>query len=117
MLRLHYLFELPEDQRNAQLELLHRGVGGLMGGLVQGLGSEDWQPPPELAIPQLKRALRGAACAQGALFSLRSQGLATEEIFNELSTTLKSLEHGTLDELRRIRESAEKQEPPDSSTG
>jgi hypothetical protein len=78
-----------------------------MGGLAQALGTEDWQPPPALAVPQLKRALRGAAYAQGALFSLRAEGIASEEIFNELRATLQTLEHGTLDELRRLREAAE----------
>ena len=107
MLRLHQLFDLPEDQRNAHLELLYRGAGDLMGGLAQALGSQDWQPPPSLAVPQLKRALRGAAYAQGALLSLRADGIASEEVFDELRATLRTLEHGTLDELRRIREAAE----------
>ena len=95
------------DERNAHLELLHRGVGDLMDGLVQALGSEDWQPPPRLAVPQLKRALRGAAYAQGTLFTLRADGIASEELFKELHATLQTLEQGTLDELRRIREDAE----------
>ncbi len=107
VLRLYHLFQLPDDQRNAHLELLHRSVGDLMGGLVQALGTDDWQPPPQLAVPQLKRALRGAAYAQGALFSLRTEGIASEDIFDELHATLQTLEHGTLDELRRIREAAE----------
>jgi hypothetical protein len=106
-LRLYHLFQLPEDQRNAHLELLHRGVDELMDGLALALVTEDSQPPPRLAVPQLKRALRGAAYAQGALFSLRAEGIANEQIFSELRATLQTLEHGTLDELRRIREAAE----------
>jgi hypothetical protein len=107
MVRLHHAFELPEGQRNAQLELLHRGAGDVMGGLAQALGSERWQPPPRLAVPQLKRALRGAAYAQGALFSLRAEGVASDELFAEVRAALQSLETGALDELRRIREAAE----------
>jgi hypothetical protein len=107
MLRLYGLFPPPDNERNAQLELLHRGVGELMDGLAQALGSEDWQPPSRLSVPQLKRALRGAACAQGALFSLRAAGIASEGVFRELRTTLQTLEHGALEELRRSRESAE----------
>jgi hypothetical protein len=105
--RLFRLFVLPDDQRNAHVELLHRGAGDLMGGLVQALGSEDWRPPPQVAVPHLKRALRGAAYAQGALFSLRAEGLVGEAIFAELRAALQTLEHGTLDELRRLRDAAE----------
>jgi hypothetical protein len=105
-LRLYHLLEL-DDRRNAHLELLYRGLGDLAGGLVQALGCEDWQPPPSLAVPQLKRALRGAAYAQGALFSLRAEEIASEEVFNELHGALKTLEDGTLDQLRRIREARE----------
>ncbi len=107
ILRVYRAFELPDDQRNTRLELLQRGTGELMGGLVQALGSEDWQPPPRLAVPELKRALRGAANAQAALFSLRAEGVASDEIFKELRGTLQALEHGILDELRRIREETE----------
>jgi hypothetical protein len=51
--------------------------------------------------------LRGAAFAQGALFSLRAEGVANEEVLSELHAALKSIEDGTLDELRRLRETAE----------
>lgn len=60
---MYHLFKLPEGQRNVHLELLRRGAGDLMGGLAQALSTEDGQVPTWLSVPQLKRALRGAASA------------------------------------------------------
>ena len=56
---------------------------------------------------------------ENASLNMTRQREKTPVLFfrNELRTTLQSLEHGTVDELRRIRESVEEQEPPDSSTG
>ena len=65
ILRLHHLLAPLDDCPNTYLDLLHRGAGDLMGGLAQALGSSDWQPPPELAVPQLKRALAEPPTARG----------------------------------------------------
>ena len=53
---------------------------------------------------QLKRALRGAAFAPGALFPLRADGVIDEGIFQELHATLEGLQSDIYDELRRRRE-------------
>jgi hypothetical protein len=50
---------------------------------------------------QLKRALRGAAFAQGALFPLKADGLLDEGIFKELYATLKGLQSDIYDKIRR----------------
>jgi hypothetical protein len=50
---------------------------------------------------QLKRALRGAAFARGALFPLRST-LSVEQ-FDELFSTLQQMETDIVSELGKVR--------------
>ena len=54
-----------------------------------------------LRIVQLKRALRGAAFARGALFPLRST--MSEEQFDELFRTLEQMETDIVSELGKVR--------------
>ncbi len=54
-----------------------------------------------LRVVQLKRALRGAAFARGALFPLRSTMSA--EQFDELFRTLQQMETDIVSELGKVR--------------
>ena len=55
----------------------------------------------DLRVTQLKRALRGAAFARGALYSLR--GAATAEQLDELRRTLRQMEQDVFAEIGRLR--------------
>jgi hypothetical protein len=82
-------------------------VGEIGGGLAQALMDRDTAPEGlarGLALVQLKRALRGAAFATGALFPLRAEVLLSQDNFNELWGTLQQLEDRIVGELTRIRE-------------
>jgi hypothetical protein len=111
------------DQQN----LLLHGAGEIMGGLAQALSSrfrsgedlsqfssdEDeplpfadsgWDPFIGLSVVQLKRALRGAAFARGALINLRAAGSLDQSAFDELHDTIESLETDMYGELSRLRQ-------------
>jgi hypothetical protein len=73
-----------------------------MGGLAQALSSRDPDAGDYgLRVVQLKRALRGAAFARGALFPLRST-LSVEQ-FDELFHTLQQMETALVSELGKLR--------------
>src|SRR5262249_17711848 len=92
-----------EDPRSApSLGTLYQGAGDLIGGLAQALthreqDAEDYGP----RVVQLKRALRGAAFALGALFPLRS--ILSARRFDELFRTLQQMETDIASELGRVR--------------
>ena len=56
---------------------------------------------------QLKRALRGAAFALGALFPLRTDGTLDESTFKELHDTIQGLQTDIFAELSRLRQQRE----------
>jgi hypothetical protein len=101
MLRLH---DVARDapQETSHLSVLLHGGGEIMGGLAQALG-----PAPTgmvgLSVVQLKRALRGAAFAHGAIFPLRVEGLLDDRVFDQLRRELEELETEILAELARLR--------------
>ena len=105
-LRIFKLFKhIPRD-RTSSIEVLMGGVGEIGGGLAQALSER--RPAMDglnrgLALVQLKRALRGAAFAKGALPPLRADGLFDDATFEELWSTLTKIESGILDELQRVR--------------
>jgi hypothetical protein len=68
------------------------------------MGSDDWRPMSGLAVVQLKRALRGAAFAIGALFPLRPEGTLDEPTFEELRQTIQTLQTDIFAELSRVRQ-------------
>ncbi len=73
-----------------------------MGGLAQALTDRDHDALDfGLRVVQLKRALRGAAFAKGALFPLRSTVGAEQS--DELFRTLKQMETDILSALGRLR--------------
>jgi hypothetical protein len=102
MERLDTLFHETKDLRFAPaLHTLFQGAGNVMGGLAQALAGWEDRDDYGLRITQLKRALRGAAFARGALFSLRSA--VTAEQFDELRATLGRMEESIFQEIGRLR--------------
>jgi hypothetical protein len=101
---LHAVFRDADPALASSLSTLFQGAGDAMGGLAQALsGGAEEDDPDEygLRVTQLKRALRGAAFARGALFPLRSA--VTPEQFDELRRTLRQLEQDIFQELSRLR--------------
>jgi hypothetical protein len=100
--RLDMLFR-DEDPRFAlSLGMLYQGAGDAMGGLAQALALDDRDAEHYgLCLVQLKRALRGAAFARGALFPLRSTMSAGH--FDELFRTLQQMETDIVSELGKVR--------------
>ena len=73
-----------------------------MGGLAQALGDDDDDfESYGLRVTQLKRALRGLAFAQGALFLLREATSADK--WEERCQSVKQLKEGVFAELSRLR--------------
>jgi hypothetical protein len=103
LLRLHELFKGEGDSHNS-IGTLMQGTMEISGGLAQALSCEDDDAFARgLAVVQLKRSLRGAAFAIGALFPLRSAGRIDDAVFKELGAALDGLRTEVYDELRRRR--------------
>jgi hypothetical protein len=99
---LHEIFRGADPRFASSLHTLFQGAGDTMGGLAQALsGREDGLDDYGLRVVQLKRALRGAAFARGALFPLRAA--VTAEQFKELHRTLGQMEQDIFQELSRLR--------------
>jgi hypothetical protein len=95
--RLHDEFKDQPSEQEASLETLFQGAGDLMGGLSQATArySDDEEEALDvhllgLHVVQLKRALRGAAFARGALFQFRD--IVPKPTLDELHETLKNME-------------------------
>ncbi len=107
LIDLRTVFRGADPRYAASLNTLYQGAGDAMGGLAQALPSRDDDEDDDeldnygLQITQLKRALRGAAFARGALFSLRPA--MTPEKYQELHHTLKQFEHDIFHEISRLR--------------
>jgi hypothetical protein len=100
--RLHSLFRDVDPRWAPALSTLDRGAVDAMGGLAQALSYRDDDAEAYgLRVVQLKRALRGAAFARGALFPLRST-LSAEQ-FDELFATLQQMETDIVSELGKVR--------------
>jgi hypothetical protein len=120
MLRLDELFEdardgSPEGEAQgaeskravseATLHTLFQGAGDMCGGLAQAMSPAiEFVDDRGLRIVQLKRALRGAAFARGALYNIGSSSLP-EGAFKSLKATLDSIEGEMFTELGQLRES------------
>ena len=102
---LHTAFREADPRLASPLHTLFQGAGDAMGGLAQALSGrgEDEDDPDAygLRVTQLKRALRGAAFARGALFPLRLA--VTTELFEELHRLLRQLGEDIFHELSRLR--------------
>jgi hypothetical protein len=99
--QLHAVFRGADSQFASSLHTLFAGAGDMVGGLAQALSerAEDIDDHG-LCITQLKRSLRGAAFARGALFSLRH---AAASQVDELIRTAGQLEQQVFQELSRAR--------------
>ncbi len=103
LMRLHQLFRNERDSRSS-IGTLTQGAMEISGGLAQALSFDDEDLFARgLEVVQLKRALRGAAFAIGALFPLRADALLDEATFKELRATLEGLQDNIYDELRQRR--------------
>jgi hypothetical protein len=99
---LHVVFRNEDPRWASSLQTLFQGAGDAMGGLAQALsGRADGIGDHGLRVVQLKRALRGAVFARGALFSLRA-ALSAEQ-GDELHRRLTKLGQDIFHELARVR--------------
>jgi hypothetical protein len=106
-MRIFELFEGASERRPSHIGTLMHGAGEIGGGLAQALTQFDTELAGldrGLSLVQLKRALRGSAFANGALFPLRAESLLSQDDFNDLRRMLRQLEDGIVSELVRIRE-------------
>ncbi len=73
------------------------------GGLAQALGLDEEDDEVGWSLVQLKRALRGAAFARGALFRARGEGRLAPETFDEILDGVGKIEGALVDEVRAAR--------------
>lgn len=110
---LHELLGDADPGLEPSLRTLFQGAGDTMGGLAQALsGRAEGEDDPDdygLHVVQLKRALRGAAFARGALYSLRTG--VTDEQFAELQRRLGQMEKDIFQEISRLRSGQRGDEP------
>jgi hypothetical protein len=120
MMQLHRLFKDETKPTCSHQDVLLHGAGEISGGLAQALGvrprfaSDETENLPfaeadglfmsGLSVVQLKRALRGAAFALGALFPLKASGALDQAAFRELQATIDQLQTGIYAELTRLRQ-------------
>lgn len=107
VLRLGKLFGAGPDVVGGHSDVLMHGAAEMMGGLAQAIGSGDRQPLLGLSVVQLKRAMRGAAFAQGSLFPLRTDGTLDKATFEELHETIDGFQTDIFAELSRLRQQRE----------
>ena len=109
-LRLHELFKdvavgTQGPGSHAAMHTLFQGAGDLCGGLAQAMSPrEEFIDDRGLRIVQLKRALRGAAFARGALYNIDS-AIAPKDVVGSLKSTLEEIEDEMFAELGRLRAS------------
>ncbi len=103
MLRLYELPKRLDLASSSQFETLLRGAGEMMGGLAQALNSCDDPLHGGLCLVQLKRALRGAAYALGALIALKHEGILQGPTWDQLNDTTQQLESDIFEELHSLR--------------
>jgi hypothetical protein len=102
LIRMDAIFCDAASSLAAPLDTLFQGVGDTVGGLAQALSDRDHDADDYgLRVVQLKRALRGAAFARGALFPLRPA--ISKAHFDELFSTLKQMETDIVTELGKVR--------------
>jgi hypothetical protein len=99
---LRTVFKDTDPQFATALQTLFQGAGDAMGGLAQAVGDyDDDFDGYGLRVTQLKRALRGLAFAQGALFLLREATSADK--WEERYQSVKQLKEDVFAELARLR--------------
>jgi hypothetical protein len=112
LMRLHAAFDTEDSRLTPSLHTLFHGAGDAVGGLAQAL-SDRWEDRDldsyGLCLVQLKRALRGAAFARGAMFTLRSA--VPNEQWHELQDALEQFGHDIYHEIARLRSEHQQDEP------
>ena len=107
LLAFHKAAERIGD-RSPGIDLLIRNACEVTGGLAQVLPLPPVYEIDDIkaghSIVQLKRALRGAAFVQGALFLLRSDKLLDEDMFRKFMAEVDSISKQITDLLRAVRE-------------
>jgi len=99
---LHAVFRDTDPRFASALQTLLQGASDAMGGLAQALGDDDDDfESYGLRVTQLKRALRGLAFAQGALFLLREATSADK--WEGRCQSVKQLKEDVFAELSRLR--------------
>lgn len=106
-LRVIQLVKEADEKQSTLVGSLLRGMGDITGGLAQALTGRD--TPLDsfargLCLVQLKRALRGAAFARGAVYPLQAAAVLSSNHCDELQQDLTRLVDGIHVELARIRE-------------
>ena len=95
------------DKPPSSIEQALRGAGDVIGGLAQALPLPVTCDANDIRIGfslvQLKRALRGAAFTQGALFLLRYDKVIDEQTFQQQSDELKSISKEIVELIRTLR--------------
>lgn len=98
--------KLP-DRKNTRpggpLDALVKGVMEMSGGMAQVFYDVDDDGPYGLDLAQLKRALRGAAFARGAVFPARHARLLTERQFKRFAGEIDAIEEALQREVARVR--------------
>jgi hypothetical protein len=99
---LHTVFKDTDPRFASAMQTLFQGASDAVGGLAQALGDEDDDIDSYgLRVTQFKRALRGLAFAQGALFLLREAAPADK--WEERYQSVKQLREDVFAELSRLR--------------
>jgi hypothetical protein len=106
MLRLYQLPAAQERASGGSFDALLNGAGDMVGGLAQALGPEEEMVNYGLSIVQLKRALRGAAHAEGALYPLHSEGVIDKRTSDELHDAFHSFQTDIYGQLAEFRQRA-----------
>lgn len=79
-----YTMQGNDAELNNHLQIACRGLGDVVGGIVQASVRVDGSRMDRAcSIVQLRRALRGLAFFRGALFAMRSNGTLEEDRFQE----------------------------------
>ena len=100
---LHTVFKDTGPRFASAQGTLFQGAGDAMGGLAQALGDydDDVFESYGLRVTQLKRALRGLAFAQGALFLLREA--TSDDQWKGCYQSVQQLKEDVFAELSRLR--------------
>lgn len=106
-----YELAKQNEKRSPNFDLLMRSASEVTGGLAQVLpiapAYETDDTEIGLGLVQLKRALRGAAFARGALFLLRADELVGDDDFRSSMDECDSISQQIVELLRTLRESRE----------
>ena len=100
---LKFMSNRPAPERDP-LDPVEGALMDVAGGIAQALGPCDGESGDTgWRLVQLKRALRGAAFARGALFMAKGVGRLDEDDFEQLHGAIQEIEGALVDEMRAAR--------------